>query len=306
VRERLALGVACGAFSAAIWGGQFVVAKDTLRHLGPFETNALRYVPIVVLLGALLWGQEGREAFRLDGRGRAVVGLSAGTAAYNLLNYTGVRYTLAQNGALIQTLTPLFAMLVVWGARGTRPTRETVAIFVVALAGVGLVITHGHLLAYVDHPRWGDLLCTCSALAFALYTIGMVEVGDFSAVRITTLVSIGGAAIMWVAAAIADAVAYDPFPSAHDLRLALPGLAYLAIPGVVIAMLTWNFSARFIGSANTALLVVLVPLTTFVIQIIRGYRPGAAEYAGAVLAMAAVTANNLLQRRSALRLAAEP
>jgi len=171
------------------------------------------------------------------------------------------------------------------------------------------VISRGHPLQYVDHPRWGDLFCIASALAFALYTLGMIEVGDFSAIRITTLVSIGGGAIMWAAAGIADAVGYDPVPSWHELRIALPGLVYLAIPGVVLAMLAWNVSARFIGSANTALLVVLVPLTTFVIQIIRGYRPVLLEYVGAVIAMAAVTANNLRARREAQRtlaLAAEP
>ena len=38
-------------------------------------------------------------------------------------------------------------------------------------------------------------------------------------------------------------------------------------------------------------------MTTFVIEIARGYRPSALELAGAVLTIAALVANNLLTRR---------
>jgi drug/metabolite transporter (DMT)-like permease len=104
---------------------------------------------------------------------------------------------------------------------------------------------------------------------------------------------------MMVALALgAAAVGYDPFPSGSDLWAALPAILYIALPGAVVAMLAWNRSARLIGGQNTALLMNLVPITVFVIQIIRGYDPVTLEYVGALLAIGAVTANNLVLRRA--------
>jgi len=305
----LVLGIGYGSFSAIVWGGQFVVVKNTYAHIGPFEINGLRYVPIALIFVALLLRTEGRDALRLDGKGIQVFLLSVSVVLFNLLNYIGIRYTLAQNGALINSLTPLFVVLALWVARGIRPRRETALLVALALVGVAMVISHGHPGTYVDQPHWGDLLCMSGSVAFALYTLGMIEVGTFSALRVTTLTSIFGAVMMVAAAAVAAAIGYDPVPSWHQLWLGTPALLYLALPGAVIGLLAWNASARLIGGANTALLIILVPLTAFVIQIVRGYRPVLIEYVGAVIAMGAVTANNLLTRREAQRalvLAAEP
>jgi drug/metabolite transporter (DMT)-like permease len=100
-------------------------------------------------------------------------------------------------------------------------------------------------------------------------------------------------------AIVADAIGYDPFPGGHDLVAALPAIAYIVLPGAVIAMLTWNRSARMIGGQNTALLMNLVPITVLVVELIRGYRPAGLEVAGAVLVVATVSAHNLYLRRTA-------
>jgi hypothetical protein len=47
----------------------------------------------------------------------------------------------------------------------------------------------------------------------------------------------------------------------------------------------------------------LVPITVLVIEMIRGYRPVPLEIVGAAIVLSAVTANNLLLRRSARRVA---
>ena len=46
-------------------------------------------------------------------------------------------------------------------------------------------------------------------------------------------------------------------------------------------------------------------MTTFAIQIVRGYRPGLLELVGAALTLGALAANNVLLRRRAARRPAE-
>ena len=54
-----------------------------------------------------------------------------------------------------------------------------------------------------------------------------------------------------------------------------------------------------IGPQNAVLFSNLIPVTTFAIEIVRGYRPNAVELLGAALTIGALVASNLLARRSA-------
>jgi drug/metabolite transporter (DMT)-like permease len=66
-----------------------------------------------------------------------------------------------------------------------------------------------------------------------------------------------------------------------------------------MAVLTWNAAIGRLGPQNAVLFGNLIPVTTFVIEIFRGYRPNGIELAGAGLTITALVANNLLARRPA-------
>ena len=107
----------------------------------------------------------------------------------------------------------------------------------------------------------------------------------------------------WITMAAATAVALGaglvPMPSGSALLSTTPQIAYLALPGAFIAVLTWNAAIGLIGAQNAVLFGNLIPVTTFAIEIARGYRPNAVELAGAALTIAALVANNLAARRQA-------
>jgi drug/metabolite transporter (DMT)-like permease len=63
-------------------------------------------------------------------------------------------------------------------------------------------------------------------------------------------------------------------------------------------VLTWNAAIKAIGPQNAVLFSNLIPVTTFAIEIARGYRPNAAELLGAALTIGALVASNLLARRT--------
>ena len=72
----------------------------------------------------------------------------------------------------------------------------------------------------------------------------------------------------------------------------------MIIPGTVVAVLSWNAALKRLGAQNAILFSNLIPITTFAIQIARGYQFSGIEMAGAALAIGALVANNLVQRRS--------
>ena len=85
-----------------------------------------------------------------------------------------------------------------------------------------------------------------------------------------------------------------------------PQIAYLALPGAVVAVLAWNAAIDTIGPQNAVLFGNLIPITTFAIEIVRGYRPGWVEAGGALLTVAALVANSLRARAAARPRGEEP
>jgi len=142
--------------------------------------------------------------------------------------------------------------------------------------------------------------------SFVLYGLGAAEFPELSPLRYTALT----AALGWLTLAAATAVALSSglvaTPSAHRIWSVTPQIAYLAVPGAFLAVLTWNAAIGLIGPQNAVLFGNLIPVTTFGIEIVRGYRPGAVELAGAALTIAALVTSNLLARRPSLRQVATP
>ncbi len=292
-------GVVFATATAVIWGGQFVVGKSALSRVDAFPLTAIRYALAAALLLALLAAVEGRRALRLDGNGWRLFLLgSLGFGGFNLLAYTGLQHARPQSASLIVALGPLVTAIVLWLRDGTRPARTTGIALVVALAGVALVVSHGQPTSIVNGSvGWGDGLVLLGVTSFVIYTLGAARHTDLSALRYTALTAVLGWFTIAGATLIALAAGLVATPTVADIGAVTPEILYLAIPGALIAVFTWNAAVGRIGPQNASLIGNLIPVTTFAIEIVRGYRPGALELVGACLALGALAANNLLLRR---------
>src|SRR5581483_8603729 len=175
----------------------------------------------------------------------------------------------------------------------------TFGFLALALAGVVLVISGGHPSTIVNGSiGWGDALVLAGVFSFVLYGLGAAQFTDFSPLRYTTLTAALGWLTIAAATAIALAAGLVPTPSGSTLAATTPQIAYLALPGAFLAVLTWNAAIGIIGPQNAVLFGNLIPVTTFAIEIVRGYRPNAVELGGAALTIVALVANNLVARRA--------
>ncbi len=294
-----AVGALFATATAVAWGGQFVVGKSALGSVDAFPLSTIRYAVAALLWLVVLAAVEGLGSLRLEGRGRRLFWLgSLGFAAFNLLAYTGLEHARPQSASLIVALGPLLTALVLWRRTRVRPTALTFLLLGIALAGVALVISGGDPASIVNGSiGWGDVLVLGGVFSFVLYGLGAAELPELSPLRYTALT----AALGWVTLAAATAVAVGsglvPLPSGHEVWSVTPQIAYLTIPGAFMAVLAWNAAIGLIGPQNAVLFGNLIPITTFAIEIVRGYRPGPAELSGAALTIGALVANNLLARR---------
>jgi drug/metabolite transporter (DMT)-like permease len=298
LRGAAAGGVGLATLTALTWGGQFVVGKSALDRVDAFPLTTVRYAVAATLLVAVLVAVEGRKALRLQGHGRELLWLGTlGFAGFNLFAYTGLAHSRPQSAALIVALGPLLTALVLWRRTGIRPAASTFLLLGIALAGVFLVLSKGHPGTVVSGSGgWGDGLVLVGTFSFVLYGIGAADHRDLSPLRYTTLTAVLGWPAIAAATGVAVGAGLVPVPSGHDLWAVTPQLAYITLPGAVVAVLAWNAAIDLIGVQNVALFGNLIPVTTFVIQIVRGYRPGWVEAGGAVLTIAALVFNSLRMR----------
>jgi drug/metabolite transporter (DMT)-like permease len=291
--------------TAIVWGGQFVVGKSALESVNALPLSTVRYALAAALWLVVLAVVEGPGALRLGGRGWRLFWLgSLGFAGFNLFAYTGLAHARPETASLIVALGPLLTALVLWRQTRVRPAASTFVLLGVALLGVALVVSAGHP-ASIFHGAvgWGEVLVLAGVFSFVLYSLGAAEFPQLSPLRYTALT----AALGWLTIAgvtvVATATGLVELPSAEQLGSVWPQIAYLAIPGAFVAVLTWNAAVASIGPQNTVLFSNLIPVTTFAIEIVRGYRPNVAELLGAALTIGALVANNLLARRSQARAA---
>jgi drug/metabolite transporter (DMT)-like permease len=291
-------GFALAAATTVIWGGQWVVGGSALAHVDAFNLTTIRYAAASPLLLGLVTALEGRSALRVDGRGLSLFALGTlGFAAFNLCAYIGLDHAGATSASLITSLSPLLAAFLLWLQGHGRPTGTTLAALLVAVIGVAIVIGHGDPVAFFTGAfGWGDLLVLAGVTSFLIYTIGAGGFPNLSPLRYTALTATLGWLSIAGATAIVDVTGAQHVPTASALAAALPALTYITILGAVISVTTWNLGVAIIGTQNAALFMNLMPITTFGIQIARGYHASAAELGGVAVTIVALVGGNLASR----------
>ncbi|MDE2478743.1 MAG: DMT family transporter [Betaproteobacteria bacterium] len=288
------------------WGGMLPVGKSLFGHLDPIVLTALRYgLAAPLFLAALAW-REGRAALSLQGRGLRLWLLGTlGFAGFNLLGFEGLRHTQPEQASVMVALMPLMTALVQWVWRGQRPARATLASILLALAGVLLVLSGGHLGQLLHGGgTQGDAMVLAGALCWVAYTLGAKSFAGWSPLRYTAL-SCGLGALSIAAIALAGmAGGHLRVPDAQDLRASAWGMVYLVLLAAFVAVLGWNAGIARIGPTAGVLFINLVPVTAFAIGALQGYHFGAAEVLGALLVTGALVLDSsfaLLAARAARR-----
>jgi drug/metabolite transporter (DMT)-like permease len=292
--------------AVVIWGVQFSVLASALRHIDAYTFSGLRFALGASVLALVLWLREGRGALRFEGRALAAFGYgAAGFAAFSILLIVALGYTSPQNAALFAATSPILTQLLRWVLDGVRPHPAVLGLAVVALGGLALVITKGHLSGIADIGT-GDLLTVVAVLGWSLYTYGAGKFPGWSPLRFTTLTMIGGGIVTLAVTAVMYAAGVAHVPSAAQLIAVSPQLVYIALIGSVLAALVWTVGVRTLGATTAVLFMNLTPIIALIVAVVHGARLTPVEIGGAAITVAALLGANLVNRRVAAPAPATP
>jgi drug/metabolite transporter (DMT)-like permease len=276
------------------WGGTFVAGKWAVSEAPPFLVATIRFaVASAVLFALVAWRRaRGADGFHLprgaaEWAGLLSLGLT-GVFLYNFFFLAGLARTSATNGSLIVAFNPILTAVLsaAWLKERVRPLQA--AGLLLALLGVGVVITGGSpAVVRALSFNMGDLLLLGAPLAWAFYTIaGKKVLARFPPLVATAYASLFGTLLLLPAAALEG-----PLPAGVSRLTAYGWLSVLqlALLGTVAGFVWWYEGVEALGPARAAVFVNLVPLFGVLLaSLILGERMAGPQLAGGLLVVAGV------------------
>lgn len=285
--------------TAMMWGVQFPVAKSAFETVNAFHAAVYRFGIATLILLVILLAVEGRESFRVNTDALKVwlAGLLGMCGAPTLI-FGGLMFTRPEVAAIIVATQPILAVLVQRLAGGELPGWRTISCVALAFIGVITVVTEWNAdLLQSPLEMWGNLMALTGALCWVLYTFACGRFSHWSNLRITTWSMTSGLVGNTLVVVVLVSLGFLTHPSADDWYQARYELTFLTYIGVLIGMFAWTAGSRRVGALNAMLFTNLIPVATFFVRYLQGYRFSILELAGAVMVISALLLQNLVLRR---------
>ncbi len=251
------------AFSAIfIWGTTLVSTKVLLRHFTPEEIIVYRFALAYGLLLLLCRDEVGWTGWRNE---LVFCGLGVtGVTLYFWTENAALKYTLSANvGMIVSAIPILTAMLAHYTTHDEKFRPGLLIGFVVAMAGIGLIIYNGQKL---ELNPLGDMLALGSALFFTAYNILIRKAPDgYGRIVMVRKTFFWG----WVASFPIWLLTGGKLAQFSEFSLdAIGNLVYLATFASVMGYVMWNKAIEIIGAVRTSNYIYLMPIFTMIAAVL--------------------------------------
>lgn len=246
------------AFVMLFWSGNFIVGRAMQGAIPPFTLAFVRWFGATVLVLPFAWDHLRNDWPILKKHWRITLLLGvAGVGGFNAFVYSGLRFTTATNGLLLQAAVP--ALVLTFNALFFRQRSSLMQIVGVLLSmlGVVLIVLRGHLEALLGMTiNFGDLLVFCGVICWAAYTSLLRSrpachpLSFLLATFVITIVTM-------------LPLAAGEFFAGMRPPLTLPTLgafAYVAVLPSLVAYLLYNAAVRDLGAGPAGQTITLMPL----------------------------------------------
>ena len=247
-------------FITMIWGGSFVVMKNSVDLVPPSYLLALRFTLAAAFMALAFPGRMKK----LD-RGSLTCGLIMGiflTLAYLFQTY-GIKYTTASKNAFITALYVVLVPFLYWKISKKRPGLNQIAAGLVAVIGLALLT-----LKHESGINLGDALTFLCGVCFAVHMICTEEYTKRCDPILLATVQVAAVGVFnWLLAPFLDGPgAFDPAILLH--KSLILGLLYLSLICTTVSANTVSlllsleavfgtlFSVIFLGEVLTGRMIL--------------------------------------------------
>ena len=248
------------------WSGNFVLGRAVRTALPPIGLAFWRWCVASIIVGSVALPHLRRDQAQILRHWKIIFLLSIlGITAFNTLVYTGLQYTTAINGILIQSIIPVMIVIVTYlFFRETIIPLQAVGI-IISLSGVLTIITQGnpHILTSLS-LNIGDIVILAAVVCYAAYSAFLrkrpaMHPFSFLAVTFATGTLLLLPFYLWE----------------HATRQVMPlnqmtvfAVGYVAIFPSIFAYLCFNRGVELLGANRAGLFIHLMPVFGSVMAIL--------------------------------------
>lgn len=228
---------------ALIWGGGFIVMKDTLDDLTPYYMNAVRFSLSFIVLATLFWKRV-KKATKQDVINGSIVGIFLCTAF--VTQTIGLQYTTASKSAFITGANVVMVPFLVWMISKKHPGYHAMIGAFFTIIGIGLLtLQDGFSIGL------GDSLTLVCAVLFAAHIYSVGHFAENMDPYVLATIQIGVTAIL----SIIGALIYEPMP---QLSIeVVPQITYMVLIATTAALLIQNIAQKHTPSTHAAIILSL-------------------------------------------------
>ena len=278
-----------------LWAGNSIVGRAVRDDVGPFTLSFVRWAGASLVLAPFAIGPMRRDwaALRQSWLIIVVLGLT-GVAAFNALMYTGLHYTTATNGLLLQAAIPPAVLGADRLLFGVRAGWMQLLGILASMLGVAVIVFQGqpsHVLGF--RFGLGDGLVLISCLDWAIYTVLLRKrpaVSPLSFLLATFLVGVAAIAPL----ALWEALTGPPVRWSAGVGAAF---LYVALLPSLVSYLIYNHATQLVGPAQAGQAITLLPLFGALLSAaLLGEPLHAYHFAGMALILAGIVVTALAPR----------
>jgi drug/metabolite transporter (DMT)-like permease len=245
--------------TSLFWAGNWVIARGIQGQMSPVAMAFWRWFGALLILLPFVVKPIVSEwpALRRSWRLLLFFALT-GVGAFNTLSYTGLKYTTATNGVLLNSVIPILIIVIaVVFLRERVSTGQSIGVLI-SVAGVLTIIGQGDidtLLGLRLNP--GDLWVLGAMLCWAVYTIFLRwRPRELSSRAFTgAVVAIGVALLLPV-----FAWDYGAGSRTQWSAVTVSAVVYFAIFPSVLAYFFWNAAVARVGGERAGTFIHLMPV----------------------------------------------
>jgi drug/metabolite transporter (DMT)-like permease len=240
------------------WSGNFIVGRAVRAELPPLGLAFWRWClsALIVLTVARLHLRRDWPVIRAHWKILTLLSI-CGIAAFNTLVYTGLQFTSAINGILLQSAIPVGIVAISYLLFRDTITLLQSAGILVSLVGAVVIITQGNLAIFTHLAlNIGDLIIIIAVLSYAVYSVFLRKrpvLHPFSFLAVTFTLG----ALMLLPFYVWEHLFRQAMPFT---RLTLLAVGYVAIFPSIVAYLCYNRGVELLGANRAGLFIHLMPV----------------------------------------------